>query len=256
MPTLRLRATPCSLHSKAIPSRYSLSARNHEYSVRHLAGSVSRWPGLNSGASSGVYSIAAMSHRTVRFLLLQSLMLANTIAFCQDRVSAALDSLPTVRKIDDVAISPDGSQVAYIVEGQLSVAAVSDGTSHSIAADHKMSARDITWSADSRHIAWLSDLSGDKPAAELWTASPGSADLTRLADLKGYAENPRYSPDGSKLSVLYIEDMPRIAGPLQPMTPLAGVVGEKIFEQRIAVIDLATRTLSQVSPSDVYVYEY
>jgi dipeptidyl aminopeptidase/acylaminoacyl peptidase len=224
--------------------------------VRHLADSVSRWPGLNSGASTGVYSIAVMSHRTFRLLLLQSLLLANTITFCQDRVAAALDSLPTVQKIDDAAISPDGSQVAYIVAGQLSVAAVSDGTSHPIATDHKMSARDITWSADSRHIAWLSDLSGDKPAAELWTASPDGADLVKLADLKGYAENLRYSPDGSKLSVLYIEDMPRIAGPLQPMTPLAGVVGEKIFEQRIAVIDLATRTLSRVSPSDVYVYEY
>ena len=50
--------------------------------------------------------------------------------------------------------------------------------------------------------------------------------------------------------------MPRIAGPLQPMTPLAGVVGEKIYEQRIAVVDVATKKLAQVTPTDVYVYEY
>ena len=56
--------------------------------------------------------------------------------------------------------------------------------------------------------------------------------------------------------MLYIEGMPRAAGPLQPMTPLTGVVGSKIYEQRITTIDLATDKLTQVSPADVYVYEY
>ena len=36
----------------------------------------------------------------------------------QDRVAAAIDSLPSVKSIDQVAISPDGSQVAYIVGGR------------------------------------------------------------------------------------------------------------------------------------------
>ena len=78
----------------------------------------------------------------------------------------------------------------------------------------------------------------------------------KLADLKGYAQTPRYSPDGAKVAVLYIEDMPRVAGPLQPMTPLAGVVGEKIFEQRIAVVDPGTTKVTKVTPPDVYIYEY
>ena len=72
----------------------------------------------------------------------------------------------------------------------------------------------------------------------------------------GYAQAPRYSPDAKRVAVLYIEGMLRVAGPLQPMTPLAGVVGSKIYEQRITTIDLATNRLTQVSPADVYVYEY
>ena len=48
----------------------------------------------------------------------------------------------------------------------------------------------------------------------------------------------------------------RVAGPLQPMTPLAGVIDEKIYEQRIAVLDLGHDHLTQVTPADVYVYEY
>ena len=119
-----------------------------------------------------------------------------------------------------------------------------------------MAARDVAWSADSRHIAWLVDLPGDTPASQLWAASPDGTGLVKLADLKGYAESPRYSPGGTRLAVLYIQDIPRMAGPLQPMEPLAGVVGERIFEQRIVVVDLATKQLTQVTPPDVYVYEY
>ncbi len=182
-------------------------------------------------------------------------MFGGVAALAQDRVAAAVDSLPSVEKIEQVAVSPDGALVAYIIDGQLFVATVADGMSRAIAADQK-SAHDITWSADSHHVAWLADLPGDAPAAQLWTAVADGSDVTKLADLHGYAEAPRYAPDGARLAVLYIEDMPRMAGPLQPMTPLAGVVGAKIFEQRIAVVDLQTKKLSQISPPDVYVYEY
>jgi dipeptidyl aminopeptidase/acylaminoacyl peptidase len=190
-------------------------------------------------------------------LLLTLLLCAfRTSAVAQDRVAAALDSLPTIKKIDQVAISPDGTKVAYIVEGELSVESLAGGEARRIAGDQKLAARDVSWSADSKKIAWLGDLPAEVPAAELLSASADGSDLVKLADLKGYASTPRYSPDGAKVAVLYIEGMPRIAGPLQPMTPLAGVVGEKIYEQRIAVVDLQTTKLTQVTPSDVYVYEY
>ncbi len=187
-------------------------------------------------------------------VMLSSILLGAAMA--QDRVGAAVDSLPQIKTIDQVSISPDGTQVAYIVEGQLSVAPVAGGAPHAIASDQKVEGRDVVWSADSHHLAWLVDLPGDVPAAQLWTASADGSGATKLADFAGYAETPRYSPDGRKLAVLYIEGMPRVAGPLQPMTPLAGVVGEKIFEQRIAVVDLQTKELAQITPADVYVYEY
>ena len=76
----------------------------------------------------------------------------------------------------------------------------------------------------------------------------GSAPVKR-AEIKGYAATPSFSPDGSKLALLMIEGIPRIAGPLQPMTPLAGVIDDKVYEQRLATIDLATNTLTQVTPA-------
>ncbi|HVI10259.1 MAG TPA: prolyl oligopeptidase family serine peptidase, partial [Candidatus Binatia bacterium] len=76
------------------------------------------------------------------------------------------------------------------------------------------------------------------------------------AQLKGYVQSPSFSPDGTKLAILFIEGIPRIAGPLEPMTPLAGEIENKVFEQRIATIDLSSDQVAQLTPADIYVYEY
>ena len=175
--------------------------------------------------------------------------------YAQDRVAAAIDSLPSVKTIDQVVISPDGSHVAYIVGGELSVASVVDGATQHIAPEQR-TVREVTWSSDSGRLAWLVDLQGEKPASQLWSAAVGGSDLMQRASFAGYAQTLRYSPDGKTISVLYIEGMPRVAGPLQPMTPLAGVVGSTIYEQRLTTIDLSSNKLTQVTPADIYVYEY
>jgi dipeptidyl aminopeptidase/acylaminoacyl peptidase len=171
------------------------------------------------------------------------------------RAAEILDSMPRAKRISEVALSPDGKQVAYIVDGELTVAGVGGG-SHPIALDSKPKLRDVAWSADSQRIAFIAEVPGDVPAAEVWTSRADGSNLVKHAELKGWVQTPRFSPDGSRLSILFIEGMPRAAGPLEPMTPLAGEVSEKIFEQRIATIDLNTRQVAQVSPSDMYVYEY
>jgi hypothetical protein len=172
------------------------------------------------------------------------------------RAASIIDSMPKVKEIDQATISPDGAQVAYIIGGELSVMPSTGGTVRSIAVDGKLALRDASWSRDSRQIAFIADLEGDTPAAQIFTATLDGSSPVKHADVKGYAAAPTFSPDGSKLALLFIEGMPRIAGPLQPMTPLAGVIDDKVYEQRLTTIDLSTNTLSQVTPADVYVYEY
>jgi dipeptidyl aminopeptidase/acylaminoacyl peptidase len=172
------------------------------------------------------------------------------------RAASVIDSMPHAKQIEQAVISPDGSQVAYIVGDELAVIPANGGTARSIAVQGKLPIRDVSWSRDSRQMAFIADLPGDVPAGQVFTAAiDGSAPVKR-AEVKGYAATPTFSPDGSKLALLFIEGMPRIAGPLQPMTPLAGVIDDEIFEQRLTTIELATNTLAQVTPADVYVYEY
>jgi dipeptidyl aminopeptidase/acylaminoacyl peptidase len=195
----------------------------------------------------------------VSHFILASLLICPVLAQDQaasSRAATILDSMPHAKRIGQVAISPDGTQVAYIVRGELTVISVSGGASRVIAVEGKLALRDVVWSADSKRIAFIADLAGDVPAGQVWIAEADGSAAVKHVDLKGYAEDPRFSPDGSKLAVLFIEGIPRIAGPLQPMTPLAGVIDEKVYEQRIAVVDLETDHLTQVTPADMYVYEY
>ena len=172
------------------------------------------------------------------------------------RAAALLDAMPHAKKIDEVALSPDGSRVAYIVEGRLMVIPASGGSSQTIAVEGNLALRGVAWSSDSKHLAFLADHPGNVPAAQVWTVAADGSSPAKHAELKGYAQDLRFSPDGSKVAVLFIEGMPRAAGPLQPMTPLAGVIDQEIFEERIATVDLTTDHLSQVTPVDMYVYEY
>jgi dipeptidyl aminopeptidase/acylaminoacyl peptidase len=200
--------------------------------------------------------LSAFACLFIPVLLSADLLSAQDTNARSSRAAAVLDSMPQAKRIAEATLSPDGSQVAYIVDDKISVVSSSGGTSHAVAVEGGLALRDVTWSADSRHIVFLADLRGDVPAAQVWSAAADGSGLAKHAELQGYVQAPRFSPDGSKLAILFIEGMPRVAGPLQPMTPLAGVIDQKIFEQRIATVDLSTDHVAQVTPADMYVYEY
>jgi dipeptidyl aminopeptidase/acylaminoacyl peptidase len=181
---------------------------------------------------------------------------AHDHADSSSRAAAILDSMPRAKRISQVALSPDGTRVAYIANQKLTVAAADGSSSHEISVKANLPLRDIAWSSDSKRLAFIADLPGDAPSAQIWTASADGSALTQHAQLQGYLQTLRFSPDGSKLALLFAEGMPRVAGPLQPMTPLSGVVEAKIYEQRIATLDLASNQLNQLTPPDMYVYEY
>ena len=150
-----------------------------------------------------------------KFFLSFLLCALSSSAVAQDRIATALDSLPTIKKIEQVAISPDGKSVAYIVDGQLSVEPLTGGEARRIAPDQELAARDVTWSADSKKLAWLGDLPTDIPAAELWSASADGSGLVKLADLKGYASTStlraRWSEGRSALHRRHAADRGTIA---------------------------------------------
>jgi dipeptidyl aminopeptidase/acylaminoacyl peptidase len=87
-------------------------------------------------------------------------------------------------------------------------------------------------------------------------ASVASDAVNRLTYVKGSLAQPRWSPNGKLLSVLFAENSPGALGPLGPAPADAGVVEEQIFEQRLNLLDPATGRMRALSPADLYVYDY
>src|ERR1051326_4082832 len=111
--------------------------------------------------------------------------------------------------------------------------------------------RGLAWSPDSSRLAFLSDCAKGGQL-QLYTVAASGGAPRKLTSLTGYLAHPRWSPDGKSIGVLFTENAPRMAGPLEPETPDSGVVEQKIYEQRIAVVDTATGATRQISPDDLY----
>jgi dipeptidyl aminopeptidase/acylaminoacyl peptidase len=181
-------------------------------------------------------------------------------------VDDVLQTLAAVRSYYQAAISPDGSQVAWVEkrpgEGahgtNIMVADTADfsKTRRITATDSGVAYEDeIAWSPDGRQMAFLSD-AAQSGQQQLYVAELSSGKARRLTGFTGHLTSPGWSPDGKSIAMLLIEDSPRSVGPLQPAAPASGVMEEKIYEQRIQVVDVAGGNTRAVSPGDKYVYEY
>src|SRR5437763_1936908 len=179
-------------------------------------------------------------------------------------LDATLQSLFAVRRFEQVAISPDGARVAY-VEGQHGGYAiyVADRNTPS-ATPQRISAAadsahhdetDVAWSPDGKRLAFLSDAeSGGQ--LQLYVSNLDGRPAQKLTTVTGFLDGPAWSPDGKLISLLFTENAPRAAGPLMPMTPETGVIENKVYEQRLTTVDISSGQVRQVSPADMYVYEY
>jgi len=114
----------------------------------------------------------------------------------------------------------------------------------------------LAFSPDSHQLVYLSDAE-KRGQLQLYVQPVVSiAPARKLTSLTGFLAAPKWSPDGSRIAVLFNENAPRAAGPLEPSTKDAGLVEQKIFEQRLNVIDMRTGAARAVTPADTYVYEY
>jgi dipeptidyl aminopeptidase/acylaminoacyl peptidase len=197
------------------------------------------------------------------------------------------DAMFGLRDFKQAAISPDGTQVAWVeslpgpggapsANSAIYVAKLSapDAARQISAGDGNAAheEHDVAWSPDGKQLAFLSD--AEKPGQlDLYVASAAGhakrahvgavkievsieGSMKRLTKLKGFLASPGWSPDGKTIALLFTENATRAAGPLVAETPDEGVVSDAYFEQRLAMVDVATARTRQISPADMYVYEF
>jgi dipeptidyl aminopeptidase/acylaminoacyl peptidase len=189
-------------------------------------------------------------------------------------------TLFATRRFEQATISPDGKRVAWVETLIGKDGAPSANTAIYVLrleskappkrlkagvgpGDHEEGT--VAWSPDSKRVAFLSDAvkAGQR---QLYVAQvsggDGSATNTmgaaakKLTNVKGFLTTPSWSPDGKTIAVLFTENATRASGPLVAETHETGEIKDAFFEQRLAVVDVATGKLRQISPADTYVYEY
>ncbi|HVX65163.1 MAG TPA: S9 family peptidase [Bryobacteraceae bacterium] len=192
--------------------------------------------------------------RTARISVVAALIACAAFAAAQAPLAfdQVYDSLSATAGINETAISPDGAYVAWVQNGIQIAKLEASGASapRRLAVGHG-----VEWAPDSRRVAFLAE-DGAAGQLQLYVTAIDSGTPKKVTSLTGYLAAPRWSSDGNSVAFLFTENAPRAAGPLQPSTPESGVVGSHIYNQRIAVADLASGAVRQISPPDLYVHEY
>lgn len=181
-----------------------------------------------------------------------------------------MNTMYAARRFEQTAISPDGKKIAW-VETLVGKDRSPDGNTAIYIADadsstppKRLSAASlnaaraegsVAWSRDSKQIAFLSDAL--KPGQlQLCVAAASGGPAKKITNVKGLLASPAWSPDGKTIAVLFTQNATRAAGPLVSETPATGEIKDSYFEQRLALVDLATGDFRQISPADMYVYDF
>jgi dipeptidyl aminopeptidase/acylaminoacyl peptidase len=192
-------------------------------------------------------------------------------ALCAGQIEKNLESLYAVRSFQQASVSPDGKRLAWVEsfhsqdhgESRNTLIYVTD-LGGSSASRHRLTAGDgkraceessVAWSPDSERIAFLSTC-GDPGQRQLHVASASGGAVRKLTNLTGFLSSPHWSPAGNQIAVLFTENAVRAAGPLEPTAVETGVIEESFHEQRLALVDVDSGKVRQISPADTYVYEY
>src|SRR5437762_9763047 len=163
----------------------------------------------------------------------------------------------------DIALSPDGEQVAWVQSTAASTSKQTfvretSGNAPAILIKIPISGErtdfDPAWAPDSKTLAVFSG-AGEGAQRQLWSVKADGSDPKKLTNLNGYAARPRWSHDGKQIAFLYIEGAGG-GGPLMAAPTTTGVIDTAIHNQRIAVLDITNGQLREVSPPDLHIYDY
>ncbi len=163
----------------------------------------------------------------------------------------------------DIALAPDGAHVAWVQSTaatrtkKLYLCGTNEGATPvlvELTTPGDRTDADPAWSPDSKMVAVFSaDLKDEQQ--QLWILKADGSAPTKVTELKGYAARPCWSHDGKQVAFLYVENAGG-GGPLKAAAVSTGVIDTSFHNQRLALLDLGTGKLRQVSPPELNIYNF
>jgi dipeptidyl aminopeptidase/acylaminoacyl peptidase len=163
----------------------------------------------------------------------------------------------------DIALSPDGTHVAWVQSTAASTSKQTyvretSGNARATLVKTPISGErtdfDPSWAPDSRNLVFFSGADEGKQR-QLWSVNADGSGPKKLTNLNGYAARPHWSHNGKQIAFLYIEGAGG-GGPLMAAPTTTGVIDTAVHNQRIAVLDVASGQLRQVSPENLHIYDF
>lgn len=193
---------------------------------------------------------------------------AQTSANTDSELHSTTKAMFDVVSFQQACISPSGRQVSWVETAaapgtdampSIYVADLNapDKSKRVTAGGGKTSVEehDIAWSRDSKQIAFMSNAVG-QGQLQLFVTDASGAHVHQLTHLTGYLSSPAWSPSNLSIAFLFTENASRVSGPLVAETADVGDIDQSLHQQRLAIVDVATGQLRQISPPDLYVYEF
>ena len=168
-----------------------------------------------------------------------------------------------VRSPGNVAISPDGTLIAYTLRGDGSIHLkpypASQAEDKLVTAGAECTNADPVFSPDSQTLAYTVSC-GEGEAAkqdQIYLYSRSTGQSHQLTHVTGLFDSAAFSPDGKSLAFLFVENATRSAGALAAMKPWSGVIGEDGVEiQRVYSVSLSSGEGTWLTPANLHVYEF
>ena len=213
----------------------------------------------------GIRVYLSLDHGFVRITNMKHLFLVCffPMALTAQSMQQLTEQLGKTVLYGDVALSPDGTHVAWVQ----SAAASTSKQTYVRETSGNMSATlvkipiggertdfDPAWAPDSKTLAVFSS-ADEGEQRQLWSVNADGSDPKKLTSLNGYAARPRWSHNGKQVAFLYIEGAGG-GGPLMAAPTTTGVIDTAFHNQRISVLDVASGQLRQVSPENLHIYDY
>ena len=116
-------------------------------------------------------------------------------------IGPAVEHLRLTEGISEMALSPDGKKIAFIVRGEIFAASATDGGDGARVTNTPAEESQVSWSPDSRRLVYVSDRDSDRNGStHLFLYDFASNTETQLTRDAVGDDTPRFSPDGKSIA--------------------------------------------------------
>jgi dipeptidyl aminopeptidase/acylaminoacyl peptidase len=197
-----------------------------------------------------------MNTRLLQLLQISALAVATSLtalAQTQTEAPSILEQVLSVTSVGGVAISPNGSQVAYTVTPHDAKGNGLGSEIHIVPAEGGANRRLIeggspSWSPDGSTIAYFSSAAGSR---QIWTIPAVGGEPRQATQHEGYIDRFRWRPDSKRIALLFrraheadLRFLTKAAHPLMPIL----IDGNNLPMNQLAIADLETGATETITP--------